>query len=334
MKKTVYVLLATALFISACGGNKGLTPKNEGISGPLGEYFKIVDKTYQSDNGIIYVEVQRIQDGLPEPWEEKCGKHVGWNDGDIEPSFSIEYFDKNGNVVDKSKTLHLGSNHFNDDQDDLQRMVDLSKGETCSIIFDLKSNEAIQFALSSSFEYHPAKEVVKLSPEQEAQVKAMIDRYQQMAVAIITKQKEENVLDLGLYNQSKELANKIRKKFGDCASDQKDRFNDIDYSLTYSATLGPQDNSLDFVEKYSSSESPKADWSSVIDEFEGIVDKYIEVLDASKNGDAKAISEAAEYMKKCEEFSAKLANLNDADITQEQIDRIAEISSKLSNALL
>lgn len=336
MKKILYFLFVfmAAFFISSCG-NKELTPKNIEIAGPLGEYFKVVDRAYHSNNGIIYIEVQRIQDGLPAPWKADFGKTVGWNDGEIEPSFSVEFYDKNGNIVCKAKTLALSSKLFNENKDELQNVVNLAIGEAHSISFDLESAEATKFSLSSSFECHPAKIEIQLSPAQEAAVKAMVDRYQQMAVSIITQQKEKNTLDYDLYVQSQELANSIHEKIDDYASIHKERFEDIESHLTSSATLGANDHSLDFLEKYKNDNEDSSintdSIDSILNDFDKVVDKYVELFNASKNGNTEVANDAALYMQKCEEISARVSNINDEDFTAEQLNRLIEISTKLSN---
>lgn len=336
MKKVLYLLLAAFFFffITSCG-EKGLKPQSVNISGPLGKYFKIVDRVYQENNGSIYIEFQRIEDGLPKPWTEDFGMVVGWNDGEVEPSFTIEYYNKNGNIVCKAKTLDLSSSHFDDDKDDLQKMVNLSKGESSSIAFDITSKDAVQFSISSSFEYHPAKIEIKLSPSQEAEVGRMVDRYQQMAVSIITQQKEEDRLNLGLYSSSKDLANQIREKIGDCSSIHYERFSDIERVLESSATFGPDSNALDFIEKYKDTVATTTDsWDSLLDDFEELVNKYIECVKEAKDGNAEAIITAAKYAQECDELSKKLSNLNDEDVSEGQMERIIELSQKYTNFLL
>lgn len=338
MKKVLFLLIAIVpfLILSSCG-EKGMTPKNENITGPLGQYFKVVNRSYQAANGTLFIEFQRIEDGLPDPWTEEAGKTVGWNDGEIEPSFSVEFYDKTGNIVSKAKTLDLSNDLFNDNKEELQKIVDLSKGESCSVSFELQNESAIQFVVSSSFEYHPKPVIAQLSPEQEAEIKAMVDRYEKMAIEIITEQKENEVLKLSLYTSSQELANTIHEKIDNSTSIYAEHFNDIETKLVYSATFGPQENSLDFIENKEENEatadSSNADWASVIDEYESIVDKYIEVFKKAQDGDLSAITESASYLEKANELSEKLSKLNDNDITTDQIEKITEIASKLATSM-
>lgn len=330
MKKYLLLILSI-LAVSSCG-NKEITPKTDSISGPLGKYYKIVNRSYTPKDGLIYIEFQRIEDGLPEPWTEKCGKKYGWNDGEVEPEFSVEFLDKNGNIICKTKTRELGSDHFLEDIDNLQRLIDLNKGETCSICFDLDSDEAVQFSVSSSFEYHPEKVIVKMSAADESKLKAMVDNYQNMAERIIKKQINDNSLDFSLWGRAQEYANDIREFMGDYSTSQRDRFNNIERKLSYSVTFGPQKDSLDFLDENDDmAVLSGSNWDSMINEFENIVDKYINVLYAYQNGDDFSTDEISDYLDKIDVLSKQLAQANDAELTNTQKDKIIILANKLNN---
>ena len=159
MKSISFILLTVlvAFSVTSCRNNS-LTPKTDKIYGPLGKYFKVVDRTYKPINGVVHVEIKRMSEGLPEPWKKEYGMKFGWNSGQVEPKIMIEFFDNSGDIVFKTKTLEIGSSHFLEDQDALQVMINLSAGESCTIPFDLKSKAAVNFALASSFEYHTEDE--------------------------------------------------------------------------------------------------------------------------------------------------------------------------------
>ncbi len=330
MKKYLLFLLSI-IVISSCG-NKEITPKTDSISGPLGKYYKIVNRAYTSKDGLIYIEFQRIEDGLPGPWTEKCGKKYGWNDGEVEPEFSVEFLDKNGNITCKTKTRKLGSDHYLEDIDNLQRLIDLNKGETSSVCFDLESSDAVQFAVSSSFEYHPEKIVVKMSAADESKLKSMVDNYQHLAEKIIKKQINEESLDFSLWGRAQEYANDIREFMGDYSTNQRDRFNNIERKLTHSVTFGPQKDSLDFLEDnddMAALSSP--DWDSMIDEFSDIVDKYIAVVNSHQNGNNVSTDEISDYLDKINILSKQLAQANDTEITSAQKGKITALANELNN---
>lgn len=245
MKKiscTLIIFFSTVLFFSC--GESGMKPKNIRIAGPLGDYFEIVDRAYKAANdGTVYIEFKRIKEGLPEPWVSEYGKTVGWNDGEVEPNLSIEFFDKNGNIVSKSKTLELSSNHFNDDKDNLQKLVDLSIGETCSINFDLKTSDAVQFALSSSFEYHPMPVLTRSSSDDEAEYIKMIDEYEKLINSFISIQQSDDSFNMGLYEEAMELAVKINDFIDNTSSDLEDRFYQLERKFSNAAMFGTKSDS-------------------------------------------------------------------------------------------
>lgn len=178
MKNRIILLIASILFLfaSCVNGGKGdniLRPKQERIQGPLGEFFKVVDRTYsirtvQFGLGTklqVNIEIERIKEGLPKPWNEHLRKIVGDESGQLEPSFTVEFLDGGGDVVCKSES-HVYSN-----KSELQSLVDLSVGESCSISFDVDTNTPVQFKVNSSFHYHSTEDVhkeVKLIDSKEA----------------------------------------------------------------------------------------------------------------------------------------------------------------------
>lgn len=247
MKPVINTLIVTffILFFASCG-ESGMKPRNTRIAGPLGDYFEIVDRPYKAANdGTVYIELTRVKDGLPEPWVTENGKTVGWNDGEVEPNLSIEFFDKNGNIVGKSKTLDLKSDHFIDDQNNLQNLVDLSVGESSSINFDLESSDAVQFALSSTFEYHPMPEVIHLSPEDEAKYSKMIDEYERIINNFISYQKTEKSFHTGYYEEAMELEEKISDCISNTASNLEERFSKLERTFSNAALFGSKSDDDD-----------------------------------------------------------------------------------------
>lgn len=239
MKRIICILALSfsAFFFISCG-ESGITPKRTTIAGPLGNFYEVVNRPYKAHDGTVYIELKRIKDGLPEPWIFEYGKTVGWNDGEVEPKLTIEYYDLNGDIVGKSKTLDLGSDHFIDDQENLQRLVDLSMGETCSINFDMISNEAAQFALSSSFEYHPVPIASKQSLEDEAEYIEMIDKYEKLVDRFISIQKTAGSFDMGLYEEAMELSLKINELIDNTSSDLVERFLILEKKFSDAAIFG------------------------------------------------------------------------------------------------
>lgn len=142
----VFVLVSAALLTSACVGNagqKGLTPSKETVSGPLGSYFKVVDRTYKAKNGIINVEIERIAAGLPSVSEDSVKAAV--SDRRVKIGFSVEFLDKDGDVVGKDQTDAL-------DAADIAAINALSVGESATVSFSVSDRSAVSFRIFSTFE--------------------------------------------------------------------------------------------------------------------------------------------------------------------------------------
>lgn len=148
MKRIILIFcsLVSALLFTGCGGNKGITPAKETISGPLGQYFKVVNRSYKINEGKVNIEIERIEDGLPDPWEE--GIEVGYSDNRVEPGFVVEFMDEDGDVVCKDQTDIVWT------KDELVSVVALAVGETSTIPFSAKGKKITQFKVSSTFKYH------------------------------------------------------------------------------------------------------------------------------------------------------------------------------------
>jgi len=152
MKKIINLSFFVALFIlMACGGKSGsLKPSQVKISGPLGEYFEVVDREYTIKDGKIVVEIKRIKEGLPAPWKE--GMEVGYSDGKCEPHFNIEIRDEGGDIISQDQTDIVI------DDDELIKIVALGIDETGSIKFDAKGEGAVSFKIGSTFKVHEEKD--------------------------------------------------------------------------------------------------------------------------------------------------------------------------------
>jgi len=148
MKRIITILASILSFVClvSCGGNKGVTPSKDTISGPLGQYFKVVNRTYKINDGKINIELERINEGLPDPWEE--GIEVGYSDNHVEPGFVVEFMDADGDIVCKDQTDIVF------EKDELVSVVALAVGETSSIPFSVNGKKVALFKVSSTFKYH------------------------------------------------------------------------------------------------------------------------------------------------------------------------------------
>lgn len=141
-------LFAFALSLLSCGGREVVvTPSKSSISGPLGEYFQVVDRNYKVKDGYINIEIERIENGLPDPWVD--GIEVGYNDNRVEPGFVVEFLDEDGDILCKDQTDIVWN------EDELVAVVALGVGETSSIPFGANVTKGLSsFKVSSTFKYH------------------------------------------------------------------------------------------------------------------------------------------------------------------------------------
>lgn len=141
-----YFLLAAVLVLfAACSGDGSIKPVSEKIQGPLGAYFEVVNKKYQAKNGKIFVEIRRINEGFPAPWQK--GMEVGYSGGNFEPHFNIEFQNADGNVVSKDQTDIVF------DRDELSAIADLGCDESSTVTFQCGEGVA-QFKVGSTFKSH------------------------------------------------------------------------------------------------------------------------------------------------------------------------------------
>lgn len=166
-------LIIAPIYIMSCSGSDYVTVERESIYGPLGPYFKVVDREYKIVDGVINIEFERVAGGMPEPWEE--GIDVGYTDNCIEPGITVEFLDTDGDILEKSQTSVV----FNDDE--LDALVYLDINESVSIPFDVSNKKIKSFKASSSFKYHePVKKAETAIQEVENIQKEIDEVYDEM----------------------------------------------------------------------------------------------------------------------------------------------------------
>lgn len=147
------LLFSVALFLlmlTSCGKKDKLTPVTTSISGPLSSYFEVVDREYKVINNKVNVEIKRVSEGLPAPWTE--GILIGSSDNKVEPGFSIELSDEDGDVVSRDETSIILEHH------ELESILALGVGESATIPFEASlSQKPEKFKIGSTFKYHEAK---------------------------------------------------------------------------------------------------------------------------------------------------------------------------------
>ena len=122
VKAGVLSAFVFSLCSCSCGGSKPakaetvVTPSKASVSGPLGEYFKVVERNYKIKNGNISIEFERIKDGLPNPWV--AGMEVGSYGNCVEPGFTVEFLDVDGDILCKWKSSVIW------EKDDFEKLIE------------------------------------------------------------------------------------------------------------------------------------------------------------------------------------------------------------------
>ncbi len=131
----LFILFLVSVCLASCGG-KGIKPTTEKIQGPLGKYYEVVDKNYKIDDfHQVAIEFKRIAVGGPK------------NASLSEPTFTVEYLDADGNVLDSS----LANMEY--DKEELGSVFSLGLNETKSITFYIAEiKDATSFRVSSKWD--------------------------------------------------------------------------------------------------------------------------------------------------------------------------------------
>ena len=133
MKKSSLILALAALLLGSamvsCSMGQSVEPAKTSISGPLGAYFKVVDRPYKIRNGVVNLEFKRVRPGF----------------GSDNPTFSVELMDKEFDVIAKAQTSILFDN-------EMKSLASLGIGEsgTISFSFDGSLFGAAYFRVSST----------------------------------------------------------------------------------------------------------------------------------------------------------------------------------------
>ena len=137
MKKMFFLSLAICAMILCSCGEGGIKPKTTKITGPLGEFFEVVNReykyvNYENNTGLLQlnVEIKRIKEGGP--------KDASWSS---RPTFTVSILDGDENVLATESTDVV----FN--RDALESLFALGVDETSPIAiqFDKKNTDGTAY---------------------------------------------------------------------------------------------------------------------------------------------------------------------------------------------
>ena len=137
--KKLSMTFAMALLFLSCGDGE-LTPKTTKITGPLGNYFEVLDRKYSlrpvGDKVIMYAEIKRVKEGGP--------KDANW---DSKPTFLLSLLDSYDDILD------LDDANVINEKNELSDIFGLKVGETSVIPFEFSKDvtEATQIKMASTW---------------------------------------------------------------------------------------------------------------------------------------------------------------------------------------
>lgn len=353
-KKFLFLMAVYAILLTSCGDSE-MKPKSTKISGPLGEYFEVVDRSYKvNHSGQCNIEIKRIKEGFPAPWEE--GMKVGHSKGEIEIGFSVEYMDDDQDVEVKDATDIVF------EREALEAVAALGVGESTTIPFDAKIKKATQFKVGSTFEAHePSMDGVYVMKGTVGNIPVVM-QYEIRGSNVsgtyyYTKMGPDRVLFLeGVFDDG-DITLEETDENGDNSANWEGRFEKDSYTGYFIRTKDGKELNFNLSktdEKYKgrTTRRPKAssnisygssyqsesvssgseDWDSILDSYERFVDQYISYLKRASNGDATALAEYPSLMKRAEEYGNKLQNAQ-GDLSPSQLARWQRINSKYISAM-
>ena len=272
-KLGILTLVGLIIGLTSCGGKKGeseepgsLTPETTQISGNLGEYFTVVDRSYKIVGNLskrVTIEFQRTNAELPE--EITNAKEItSWSSSSYHTSsgvminLTVEFLDNDGNILGKRE---LSSSS------EIQSLLKLKPGEKGSVEFLLPTgcDDATKFRISSQYETYEESESSgsssssgsesasesdnsgesvssSTSSASSSDVDALLKSYEEYIdkyIAIIKKAKNNDMTALaeypGLMQKAQELGDKIESCKGDLTSAQLAKFNKLHAKLLKAA---------------------------------------------------------------------------------------------------
>ena len=357
MKKKLFsvISIVAITLLAACGDSNGgsMKPSEVKISGPLGEFFEVVDRGYSVKDGEINVEIKRIKEGLPTPWKE--GMEIGRSDSGYEPHFTIEIRDKDGEIISKDKTQIILNG------EELKNIMALAIDETASLKFKANNEGGVSFKIGSTFVVHGVSEV-----RGTYELKGRIDKYPvTMHIEIEGVQVNGNYyynsqgpnalltlngtlsngnMDLNETNSAGtptghfigDFQNGVFKgKFvsykGDAmpfvVAEEGVDISDISFDDTYI-----EDDEEDDYGSFSSSGSGSESIEELLDAYDRFVTKYISYAKKVAAGDATALAEYASLMEEAQEYSDKLKNCQGV-MSNAQLKRYSQITLRMTKAM-
>lgn len=332
-----------AICIAACSGGGKVVPSSKKINGPLGKFFEVVERDYKITDGVINVEIKRIEDGGP--------KDASWSS---RPTFTMELLDEDGDVISSVSTDVVFT------REQLEAVFALGIDETTSISFNVgEAKEAAKFKISSKWD--EAQEGDSELSESTGvdgtfDLHGTVDKYPITMHLIIDgttvkgsyyydKQGPNAELTLSGTNDDGELDINETDADGTPTGHFKGKINDGVFRGQFITNKGKKmpfivsegdieisdNNDFEYDDSSDTSSSGSENWDELLDSYENYVDKYISYVKKAAKGDMTALTEYPSLMKKAQDFSEKLQNAQ-GEMSASQWARYNKITMKMANA--
>lgn len=339
LKYFAFALLAICLV--ACGDGK-VTPASKKINGPLGKFFEVVERDYKIADGVINVEIKRIENGGP--------KDASWS---TRPTFTLELLDGDGDVISSESTDVVLT------EDQLEAVFSLGIDETSSISFKVdESKGAEKFKISSKWEddgEEASDEPASDSGDQSVDLRGTVDKYpvtmhleisgsQVKGSYYYDRKGPDAQLNLVGTNDNGLLDINETDADGTPTGHFKGNFSNGMYTgqfitnkgkkMPFRLSEGGVADDASFDSDFTSDSNDgggSEDWDAILASYERYVDKYISYMKKAKSGDISALSEYPSLLEEAQSYSEKLQHAS-GQLSASQLARYQKITNKMLTA--
>ena len=335
-----------AICIAACSGGGGkVVPSSKKINGPLGKFFEVVERDYKFVDGVINVEIKRIEEGGP--------NDASWSS---RPTFTLELLDEDGDVMSSVSTDVV----FTKEQ--LEAVFALGIDETTSISFNVDEvKEAAKFKISSKWDEAKEGESESSSAAASTGTDGTFDLHGTVDKYPITmhlnidgttvkgsyyydKKGPNAKLSLSGTNDDGELDINETDADGTPTGHFKGKLDNGVFRGQFITNKGKKmpfivsegdidvsDNDDSEYDDSDTSSSGSEDWDELLDSYENYVDKYISYMKKAAKGDMTALAEYPSLMEKAQDYSDKLQKAQ-GEMSTSQWARYNKITMKMAKA--
>ncbi|MCM1320106.1 MAG: hypothetical protein NC217_06950 [Muribaculaceae bacterium] len=339
MKLKYFMLATLALLLTACGGKsekEGIKPETTTISGNMGDYFKLVDKTYPSltkEESSVSIEFKRNDKAFEDGAEVTKSK------------VTVEFLDEEGNVVceedaDASSIMKLGGGETgaveveaSASEDDLKKITSFK----VSGLIEFAENAAKTYTLTGNVGKYPVEMVITIDG------KAVAGKYRYTSSGNGDFINFFGECEDGKISFTEEYEGKITGTWNFNIYDSTSpvtamgtmtNYKGDSYDIRLEGEIGGEPLAMsqaavatvEVAEPAVSADS--GDIDSLLDAYEKAISIYIALLKKSQRGDASVLADMQEAMEEYMEIAVQLDNVS-GTMSEAQLQRMTNIAAKV-----